>query len=158
MISDEDIWNTVRRLRKERRRQLRRENGLGHRLIKLLLGKRLCRIDDPENALDVGRQDTAQSQPVRPQSSSTGELTDIEEGTVDAESSSEDELVMGTKDDKERLAGSETQSETSAEEGSDDDHVGSLNVLTSGIIETSPENVDEQRGCGDSNDTKNVSY
>jgi hypothetical protein len=156
MISDENIWNTVRRLRKERRRQLRRENGLGHRLIKLLLGKRLCRIDDPENSVDVGRQDTAQSQPVRPHSSSMGELTDIEEGTVDAESSSEDELVMGTKDDTEWLAGSETQSEISAE-GSNDDHVGALDVLRSGIIETSSENVDEQRRCGHSNDTTDAS-
>jgi len=40
LVSDEDVWNAVQRMRKERRKQLRRENGFVRRLIEWLVSKK----------------------------------------------------------------------------------------------------------------------
>jgi len=40
LVSDEKVWETVQRMRKERRKQLRKENGLTHRFIQWALSKR----------------------------------------------------------------------------------------------------------------------
>ena len=39
-MSDEDVWNVVQRMRKERRKRLRKENGFVRRLIKWVTSKR----------------------------------------------------------------------------------------------------------------------
>jgi len=40
LVSDEDVWNVVQRMRKERRKRLRKENGFVRRLIKWVASKR----------------------------------------------------------------------------------------------------------------------
>ena len=39
-MSDEDVWNVVQRMRKDRRKRLRKEKGFVRRLIKWLASKR----------------------------------------------------------------------------------------------------------------------
>mmetsp|Transcript_6892 Transcript_6892/g.19946 ORF Transcript_6892/g.19946 Transcript_6892/m.19946 type:complete len:406 (+) Transcript_6892:184-1401(+) len=40
LVSDDDIWNVVQRMRKERRNQLRKENGMLHRFVNWVKSKR----------------------------------------------------------------------------------------------------------------------
>lgn len=40
LVSDEEVWETVKRLRRERRRQLCKENGYTHRIVRWLLARR----------------------------------------------------------------------------------------------------------------------
>jgi hypothetical protein len=40
LVSDEEVWETVKSLRKEKRRQLRKDNGFAHRLIQWVLARR----------------------------------------------------------------------------------------------------------------------
>lgn len=40
MVSDEDIWDVVQRMRKERRKQLQKENGAVHRLVSWIKSRR----------------------------------------------------------------------------------------------------------------------
>ena len=40
MLSDEDIWDVVQRMRKERRKQLRNENGVVYRFVNWVKSKR----------------------------------------------------------------------------------------------------------------------
>ena len=98
MVSDDDVWDFVRRKRKERRKQLRRENGPVHRFVKVLLGRRLCRFTELSDEQSLNDQDTMpmpQDSPI----SGTGS-SDIEIGRLDSRSTESE---------------GETQSDTSTE-------------------------------------------
>jgi hypothetical protein len=47
LVSDEQVWETVKRLRKDRWRQLCKENGYTHRFIQWMLAKRRPRHTEP---------------------------------------------------------------------------------------------------------------
>ena len=98
MVSDDDVWEVVRRKRKERRKQLRRENGPVHRLVKVLLGRRLCRFTELSDEPSLNEQDTMPMPQDSPMSG-TGS-SDIEIGRLDSRSTESE---------------GETQSDTSTE-------------------------------------------
>ena len=93
MVSDDDVWEVVRNKRKERRRQLRRENGPVHRMVKFVLGRRLTRFqeltDDDEPS--ITQQDTMPESPVSGSGGVTHTTDDIEVGRLDSGSTSESE-------------------------------------------------------------------
>ncbi|KAG7363041.1 ring finger domain containing protein [Nitzschia inconspicua] len=58
LVSDEDVWKTVKRLRREKRRLLMKENGCTHRIIQWILAKRrrrnLANVETGNRELSMG--------------------------------------------------------------------------------------------------------
>jgi hypothetical protein len=75
MVSDDDVWKIVKTMRKERRKQLRKENGVVHRCILWVVGNRHS---------DSGSSDPTTEHDEMPIATPpTAQTSDIEEGETD---------------------------------------------------------------------------
>ena len=110
-MSDEDVWTTVQRMRKERRKQSRKENGLVYRFIKWSGSKR-----DQNLASSLGDHTTGSTTSV----SSGSSDEEMEQESTDVDTNSEE-----LNDTSDSHAGTVEHSSTSS--ACNDEVVGSNN-------------------------------
>jgi hypothetical protein len=84
MVSDDAVWKMVRRLRRERRKVLRLENGLTHRLVRCILGKKY-RGDNAED--DIGGPSMETEEDLSEDNERSEDIIDMEDGRLQGESS-----------------------------------------------------------------------
>ena len=111
LVSDEDVWTTVQRMRKERRKQSRKENGLVYRFIKWSRSKR-----DQNLTSSLGDHTTGSTTSV----SSGSSDEEMEQESTDVDTNSEE-----LNDTSDNHAGTAEQSSTSS--ACNDEVVGSNN-------------------------------
>jgi hypothetical protein len=75
MVSDDDVWKIVKTMRKERRKQLRKENGVVHRCILWVFGNRHSDSGSSEPTTEHDEMPIA--------TPPTAQTSDIEEGETD---------------------------------------------------------------------------
>jgi hypothetical protein len=81
LVSDEDVWTTVQRMRKERRKQSRKENGLIYRFIEWSKSKRDQNLTSP-----LGEHTTGSTTSV----SSGSSDEEMEQESTDVDTNSEE--------------------------------------------------------------------
>lgn len=111
LVSDEDVWTTVQRMRKERRKQSRKENGLVYRFIKWSGSKR-----DQNLTSSLGDHTTGSTTSV----SSGSSDEEMEQESTDVDTNSEE-----LNDTSDNHAGTAEHSSTSS--ACNDEVVGSNN-------------------------------
>jgi hypothetical protein len=156
-VSDDEVWEIVKKIRKARRKQLQRENGLIHRTISWLVGNRNSdnnhNSDDDEDNQNFQEPETVQSElrlSDEPRLESILGSTDIESGSASDEEEDDDD----DDDDGPTSSGSDRSAQTPAENIGESKNEWADRCLQTPSIDSCPDGAraDEKLGRGSTSD------
>jgi hypothetical protein len=120
MVAHDDVWEKVKQLRKQRREQLRRENGIGTRCLRWMLGGHEEK-DEPITTEDLPTETTTPNDVVTPasetESDAGSDATTVLSERPHAPLVAEDSIVQ----ERESTTTSTTTSDVEAQETSEHD-------------------------------------
>jgi hypothetical protein len=111
MVSDDAVWKMVQKFRRERRKQLRLENGLTYRLVRCILGKKYRR-DNAED--DIGGPSMETEEDLSEDNDRSADIIDMEDGRLQGESS---DVGLGLENQGYAVTATESETEDVVDSG-----------------------------------------